>query len=425
MVNLVSYQSIVEKVKGLDTAEIIDLFHDLLSIDTSNPPGLNYDKFADVLEPHFRDLGFEIKRVIVPEEVIKTHPLPLEGPRVNFVASWESDASKAITFYAHADVVPAGDASKWKAPPFVATKKGRKIIGRGSADMKGSLATLILALRIMKELGLKPNYDMHIVACTDEEIGIIPGVEYLYEKGFVKGEIWCMEGAQEPLILLGAAGTIDFYIETNGKSCHSGTNFLGINALEETIPILNELYQLKKKVEKRESKMLAGPPMEKAPSNRLTPMFNIDMIQSGIKSNIVPDKCQIVINRRYLPDEKETEVIQELEEAVKRGFEKSKLLDYSVEHHVLFQPFVVDPKAPTIQKLRRIMQHVKKVKPLEIGLSVSTDMGTIYNRWNRKDIIFRGIGNATSNAHSENESVLLSDVRNFILEVICYLTDMI
>ncbi|MHA1145855.1 MAG: M20 family metallopeptidase [Candidatus Helarchaeota archaeon] len=418
-------ESVKREIANLDNDTIVKLFNELLSIDTSNPPGHNYAEFAAVLEPHFHELGFKTQRVIVPDEIVQKHPLHLEGPRVNLVASKEIGIGKSITFYAHSDVVPVGDLDKWTVPPFGATKKGRKIIGRGTSDMKGALASLLLALQVMKKLNLESKHDIHVVACTDEEVGITPGVEYLYEQGHVKGDIWCMEGVNEPLSIIGTAGTIDFYITTRGKSCHSGTNFLGVNALEESVPILTELLKLKREVEKRESKTIPGPPMPGAPSKMLIPMFNIDMIRAGIKSNIVPEECRIVINRRYLPSENEEDVIKEIVDAVERGFKQSKLINYSIAHHVLFHPFIVDPESEPIQKITRIMTFTKGKEPRKIGLSISTDMGPLCKHWNRRDIIFRGIGNVASNAHGENESVLIADVRNFILEIICYVCDLL
>ena len=150
---------------------------------------------------------------------------------------------------------------------------------------------------------------------------------YLARKGYIPdGPIICMEGMQEPLDWLASAGCVDVSIKVKGKSCHSGMNFLGVNAIEESIPILDELMGLKKVVEKRESQV-PGVKMPGAPSDKMTPMFNIDIIKGGTKSNIVPSSCDIVLNRRYIPEEKYDEVVEEIDEAINRGRKGSKALD--------------------------------------------------------------------------------------------------
>src|SRR6185312_8730041 len=101
-------------------------------------------------------------------------------------------------------------------------------------------------------------------------------------------------------------------------------NYLGVNALEEAVPVMVELLALKQQVEERRSALPLAP-APGAPSN-LRPMFNIDIITSGVKSNIVPATCTLVINRRFIPEESVEEVRAEIQEAVDRGAEKSRAL---------------------------------------------------------------------------------------------------
>ena len=86
--------------------------------------------------------------------------------------------------------------------------------------------------------------------------------------------------------------------------------------LDGMIPILNELYALKQEVEKREEPGIPGPPHEKAPSEFMTPMFNFAIINAGVKSNIVPATCSLLINRRFIPSENADDVENEIREAV-------------------------------------------------------------------------------------------------------------
>ena len=154
--------------------------------------------------------------------------MPLEGPRVNLVATKEYGKQKFVSFYAHMDVVPA-ISENWKFNPFEATMiKSGKIFGRGVADMKGAIPCLIMALRLIDKLSLSPKFNIRVMLCTDEEIGIWPGVRYLKEKGYVKGIVYNMDALINPVIPVGTGGDLNAIIETHGRSCHSGVNFMGV-----------------------------------------------------------------------------------------------------------------------------------------------------------------------------------------------------
>ena len=417
---------IFEEVDKIEDAKVISLMNELISIDTSVPPGKNYDKFVDTLVPHFKNLGFSLEKVIVPSSKIKEIPLPLEGPRVNLVAYKDLGKDKDLNFYAHMDVVPVGDEKKWRYKPFAATlaKRG-KIYGRGTADMKGTIPCLILALELMNKLNLESKYNIKALICTDEEIGVQPGVKYLVENGYMKenSELICMEGAQERVIIVGSAGDLDVEVESIGVSCHSGMNFMGINAIEQTIPILNELMKLKKIVEKRQSKDIPGIPRQDDPTRRMmSPMFNIDIIHGGVKSNIVPDKCTFVINRRYIPDENFEDVKNEILEAIEKGKSQTSLKDVKINLSHIYPPLKADPDSDFVKKMIKIMCKVHNIQPDKIGylgISGSTDMGFVNEVSNK--IMMRGVTNIQSNAHGVNEFIRMRDVKSFIKEIILYL----
>ena len=421
-------EKIYQEVENLSREQIMEVMSALINVDTSVPPGNKYREYVDVLKPYFKDLGFQLEEIIVPGELVKKIPYPLEGPRINLVAKKDFGQEKEITFYGHMDVVPAPNEGqkKWRFPPFQATMiKSGKIYGRGTNDMKGSMACLILALQIIEKLGLTPKYNINILNCTDEEVGIWPGVRYLAEKGYVKGTIFCMEGVTNPIIPIGAAGALNVIVETFGRSCHSGMNFMGINAIEESVPILVELMKLKRIVEARESKTIPGLPRFGTGEKRnMTPMFNIDIIKAGTKTNIVPDYCTFTINRRVIPDENIDEVKKEIADAIERGKSQGKLLDVKAKYIYDYPPMTADPNAPDITRLKKVIMEVQKV-PEEriaiIGNAGSTDMGFVSEILGTNDIIMHGVGDPGSNAHGVNEHIKLKDVITFIKELIIFL----
>ncbi len=255
--------------------------------------------------------------------------------------------------------------------------------------------------------------------CTDEEIGVWPGIRYLAEQGYIKGIVFCMEWQIHPTILVGAAGTLDVTVETIGKSCHSGMNFLGVNALEEMVPILVELMELKKIVEKRESKDIPG-----YQKRNLTPMFNLDIIRAGSKSNIVPDICQLVINRRIIPDEDYLEVKQEIIEATERGKLKSKALDVKMKFNYMYPSLRTDINSPGITRMKEVIKLVQNIPESGIiyrGMAGSLDMSFVAQILNTKDIIVHGVGNHDSKVHGVNEMIELRDIKTYVKEIITFL----
>ncbi len=401
------------------TDQILERFRKVISVDTTVPPGRNYDTLLDRLEPEFKQLGFETERVVIPDELVATIPLPLAGPRVNLIAR-RGTGREPVTIYAHMDVVPIEEG--WQHDPFAADLDDGKIYGRGTADMKGAIASLLTAIEVMDEAGITPSYDLNVCLCTDEEIGGYPGIWHLAKEGYVKGHMLCLEGGQEARIALASAGSVDVTITAVGRSAHSGSNYLGVNAIDAMLPIMNELAQLKVDVERRESTIL-GVPHEKAPSRYMTPMFNFAIINAGVKSNIVPATCTLLINRRYIPEEHYEQVTGEILEAVERGRAKSKALDVKVDFFHVYPAMKLVP-GPHMRKMQEAMMlvHGYSVEDFAAaGASGSTDMANVQQELGWDDIPFCGPGRMDSRAHGADEFVRLDDVKAHIKELIHYL----
>jgi succinyl-diaminopimelate desuccinylase len=428
LINLEVLDDVYREVDDLDDKTIMDIMKTLVNIDTTVPPANTYRKYVDAISPYFKNLGFFLEEVILPEEVVKKIQYPIEGPRINLVATKDYGQDKIVSFYGHMDVVPAPNdgKNKWRFPPFEATLiKNGKIYGRGTADMKGSMVCLILALQIIEKLNLKPKYNVRVLNCTDEELGGEPGVKYLAEQGHVKGTVFCMEGVTSPIIIVACAGALNVIVESIGRSCHSGMNFMGINALEESVPILVELMELKKEVEMRESKDIPGyPKLGSGEQRMMTPMFNLDVIRSGDKANIVPNLCTLTINRRIIPEENVNDVIKEISEAIERGKARSKLIDVKTMYLYDYPALCIDPNAPDVKRMKKVISVVQKIpedRVVNIGMSGSTDMGNVCEILDTHDIIMHGCGNPGSNLHGVNETIKMKDVKLYIKELITFL----
>ncbi|HEY8293173.1 MAG TPA: hypothetical protein VIG44_11825, partial [Thermomicrobiales bacterium] len=78
---------------------------EIIRVDNTIPPGRNYDTLVDLIAPQFEAAGLTTERVIIPPELIAAIPLPLEGERVNLVATRKT-GKPPLTIYAHMDTVP-------------------------------------------------------------------------------------------------------------------------------------------------------------------------------------------------------------------------------------------------------------------------------------------------------------------------------
>jgi succinyl-diaminopimelate desuccinylase len=401
---------------------LIDTLQKLIAVDTTVPPGENYDRLIDIVEPEFAKFGFSTRRITVPEDKVAQMPWPLSGPRVNLVTDLGLDKPKA-TAYAHMDVVPIDE--PWTRDPFGGEVIDGKLYGRGTVDMKGSIAAFLGAMKVLTEMGIEPHYSVGCNLCTDEELGVYPGARYLAEEGYFSNHLmWLELSAMEPIVVVGAAGAIRFDLKAVGRSCHSGMNYLGVNAIEELVPVLDELILLKKEVEQRLSRIPTFP-LPDCPYDKMTPMFNLVIIGGGTKDNIVPGACKLTIDRRYIVDERFEDIVDETEEAIRRGRERSKLEDLEVRVVHAYPPMEVDPELPATRKAMEAKKAVKGYGDFLFGgISGSTDLGFVIQALEPEKVQVAGFApiRATDlRAHAADEFVYVEDLVGMTKELVHYM----
>jgi succinyl-diaminopimelate desuccinylase len=400
---------------------IVDVLQRIIAVDTSVPPGENYGKLIDVLEPEFNRFGFETRRVVVPEDKVREIRAQLSGDRPNLVASLENGKPK-VSLYAHMDVVPVDDS--WTFDPFGGVVEDGRVYGRGTVDDKGPMACVLGAVKVLSDLGIEPGFDISCLFCTDEEVGHYPGARYLAEQGYFSDHIiWMDLGAVDPVFIHGAAGTLSVDVTAVGKSCHSGMNFLGVNAIEELIPILNELMTLKRTVEQRESRIPAFPNPQN-PSDAMTPMFNLAIVNGGTKDNIVPAECRLTINRRYIDEEPLEEVVSEIRAAVEKGRAQTKLLDLQLDVRPEYGPVAFDPHTPALDKWMRAIKAARGHDQLIFGgIGGSTDLGFVLDalKPTKPSVLTAGVARASDlRAHAADEFAYIEDLVSFTKQLVHY-----
>ena len=279
----------------MDHIEILKRF---IAIDTTVPPGLNYEKAIDFLCPLFESAGLETYKIYLPESVTGG-----KKDRVNLICHRHTSGKPRLIFYGHIDVVPA---EGWDA--FRPTVEDGRIYGRGAADMKGAIVALVMALDVCKNKNI--NYDVSVMMTTDEETNQADQLQYLrqYLEPVAGASFFSLDSSAVYVAVTGL-GVLQMDIKIKGKSVHSGLSHLGENAVEKASLVLDSLLELKSQVTSKKSAIDAHP---ETGLMKMEPRLNINMIRSGLKVNIIPDECTISIDRRLIPEENTEQATKEI-----------------------------------------------------------------------------------------------------------------
>lgn len=391
----------------------------LVAIDTSFPPGRGYAAFAELLETLFVPLGLSCRRVEVPEALWRTPEAA--GARINVIAAPAERRLPGCGIYVHTDTVPPGDG--WTRPPLMLTRAGERLYGRGAADMKGTLAALYAALSAAREAGLPLAFDPVLLACTDEEGGLYPGVRYLAEQKLIGCEqVICLNGGAAPRIWAGCFGSLDLAVTVTGHAAHSGDpGPHGVNAVEQALPIVAALMALKEKVEARTSAMPAPPHFAGAP---LRARLTLAAIHGGSKGSALPGACRLLVNRRVMPEETMDSALAELEATVAEGARASHALDVATEVVGRLDP-VVDPDAggDCWPRWRRALAWGfgwPDAAFARYGSSTSSDMGYL-RAAGVSGMMLGGLSRPDNHTHAADEFTTSADIAGLARALLAYL----
>ncbi|HWK44737.1 MAG TPA: M20 family metallopeptidase [Stellaceae bacterium] len=397
---------------------MVDDLARLIAVDTAFPPGDGYPAFADLLQELLQPLGFAFRRVVVPRPLWHTETGGAAGERTNLIATRRTDGRPVCSLYYHVDTVPAG--AGWTRPPLTLTRDGDRLIGRGTADMKGTIAATLLALRAADACGVALAYDPILLFCTDEEGGLYPGIRYLAEQHLIEGHLLSFNGGAAPRIWAGCFGSVDLVIRVTGRSAHSGEGLEGINAIEEAVPLLVALMDLKTKVEARVS---ALPPPPHYAGRQLHARLTIAAAHGGQKGSSLPGALELIVNRRYLPEERFATVLDELRSTIEGTMADSRALGLEIET-IGHLPPVDDPTGPHWPRWVRAVSEGFGF-PVESfvthGASSSSDMGWAQQAGVR-EILLGGLVRPTSRHHAADEFTTIDDVTALARAILLYLS---
>ncbi|MGE3316848.1 MAG: M20 family metallopeptidase [Planctomycetaceae bacterium] len=285
---------------------------------------------SDCVEKTLKSLGFETERVEYDDP---------RGVRKANILGKKGTGSGGLGYFAHTDVVPADPWFSEEHGPFVPTVKGNKLYGRGSCDMKGSIACMLAAAGRYQPAQLKqPIY----VTCTaDEEVGYGGAAEVakrsqLFQE-MVKGKTRGIIGEPTMLeVVYAHKGTYGFKGISRGKAAHSSTRE-GLNANLAMIPFLVEMKKLYEETE-------TDPRWQNNEFNPPVVSWNIGINDHTKAINITAPQSICTVYYRPMPGQKPDELIERA-----RAAAKSAGIDFEVQWCA--GPLYTDPKSPFVREM--------------------------------------------------------------------------
>jgi len=333
-----------------------------------------------IMIDRLKKIGFEI------------HPLKF-GDVDNFWAV-HGDSGPLFAFAGHTDVVPAGDENAWNTKPFEPTIKDGYLYGRGAADMKGGLASMVTATeKFIKE---NPNHKGRIafLITSDEEgvavNGTVKVMDYL--KANEQKIDYCLLGEPSStsstgdVIKNGRRGSLNGVLKINGKQGHVAYPHLAKNPIHLVSPALDDLCN---------QEWDNGNDYFPATSFQISNMHSGDGV-----TNVIPGDAQVKFNFRYSTETNKENLQKKVHEIL-----DLHNLDYSIEWSHSGYPFLT-PKGELVSAC---VEAIKKTKGIETELSTSG--GTSDGRFIAQEgtqVVELGPVNAT--IHQINESVLVQDL---------------
>ncbi|MGC8568230.1 MAG: M20 family metallopeptidase [Candidatus Micrarchaeia archaeon] len=360
------------------TQNTVSLLRKLVSFNSVAPNELEIGKF---LSKTLQDMGFSV----ILQEV--------EKDRFNVLA--EKGEGPAVMLYGHMDVVEVGEG--WTYDPFDLKVEGDIVYGRGVHDMKGGIVSILEAVD-----GLDPkNIKIKVAFGVDEE-QISSGSNVLANSGWlsdVKFAIVPESNATSkydgniglPLIVLGRRGRVPISIKVHGKAAHAAKPENGINAITDAVRIVEAINSMP---------IISN---EKMGSGSVCVLS----INSSAKSLTVPEDCEILVDRHYVPPETETQAVNQIKGIISSLGLKSNVIVEPIKRPTPFLiPYMTDEHHPYVEKLAEFVKE--KYGRVEYGYGMSVaDENCFGGRLGIPTVV---IGPKGGNPHSVDEWASISSI---------------
>ncbi|MEO8422296.1 MAG: M20 family metallopeptidase [Actinomycetota bacterium] len=366
---------------AVDADEVLTFARALIAAPSENPGGTE-DEAAAVATDILTGMG-------ASPETIRG-----DGNRPSVVASIGSGGRPSLAWNGHLDVVPVGDPSNWVHGPWEGVVEDGRLIGRGSADMKGPVASALAAAAAVRRAGIELDGTLTFHLAADEEHMGMYGTKVLWDRGMLVQDA-CIVGEPSDLrVGLAERGGAWITATARGKAAHGSQPNLGVNAIASMARLVLRLPEV---LPDREHPLVGRPSV------------NAAVITGGSAPNVVPDRCELVIDRRIVPGEVDpSEVLAPFDRLA---------AEIAVEHPEVELTFQLDgwteaaeAAADTVIAVsaREAIAAERGGTPTDVGFTGITDARFYINDAQIPTVIL-GPGSLTV-AHTANEWVLVDDL---------------
>ena len=339
--------------------ELVSLTVDLVRFPTINPPGEGYRPCAEYLARWLSERGYHA-------DLLRAEGTPGDSdshPRVNVVARREGRCpGQTVHFNGHIDVVDVG--SGWTVPPFEGVVRDGRVYGRGTCDMKGGLASAMIAADVFAHL--RPDFSgaIEISGTVDEESGGYGGVAWLAGRGLFSrprvDHVIIPEPLNKDRICLGHRGVWWAQIETRGRQAHGSMPFLGDCAVRHMGAVLHAFEtELLPTLDAKRTSMPVVPPGARRSTLNVNSIHGGEPERTGtaLPSPNVPDSCRMTIDRRFLLEEDIADVKREVRAlvervAAERGFE------FGIRDVMEVLPTMTNAQAPVVRAVEAAVAEI-------------------------------------------------------------------
>jgi len=302
---------------------------------------------------------------------------------------------ETLAFAGHTDVVPPGDASRWINPPFEPTIRDGMLFGRGAADMKGSLAAMVVAAE--RFVAAHPNHRgrLAFLITSDEEASAKNGTVKVVERLMARHERvdYCLVGEPSStevvgdVVKNGRRGSMTANLTIHGVQGHVAYPHLADNPVHRAMPALNALVATE-----WDSGNAFFPPTS----------MQIANVQAGTGSNnVIPGEFFVQFNFRF-----STELTDQMIKDRVAALLDSYQLRYTLEWNVSGQPFLTS-RGKLVDAVIRAVSHYNEIKPQLLTTGGTSD-GRFIARMGAQ-VVELGPVNAT--IHKINECVKAADLQ--------------
>ncbi len=311
----------------------------------------NNDGAIELLSKKLEDIGFDCEIIEFTEE--GTEPIKNLWARIG-------NKRPCLSFAGHTDVVPVADEESWSCPPFLGKNNGEAIIGRGAADMKGSISSFVSAVsKFLVENSNPFEGSIAFIITGDEEGVAINGtsklLKWMEKKGYSFDD--CIVG--EPtnpnslgeMIKIGRRGSTNITITCNGLEGHVAYPHLADNPIPKLVKIINELI---------------SQPLDEG--NEYFDASNLELtsIDTGnFATNVIPSSITACLNIRYNDNFDKDKIEEEINKRL-NCFD----YDFDVEFQHSGDSFITKP-GQFVNDLQAIIEKHSGIKPV-----LSTTGGT-------------------------------------------------